>query len=115
MNEEWLLKMGAIAASVLGIGSLIMAVYQKLIIVPYNRANEIRRKESTDQLTEALTPLTGAIDRLNYLLDQSEKDRKILHELNKKQDEKLGEHEIKIVVLDNFRKEHLKYHNRRDD
>lgn len=68
---------------------------------------EIKMRERKEFERELLTevdknhmPLKEAIDRLNQLLDESQRDRSALHKIADVNTQKLGEHETKIHDLD---------------
>ena len=105
-NEEWILKAGAITAAVGGMGGLLMWLYQKLFKDPYAAEFCKLREEQNRQLKDTLTPLTHALDRLSELPDESESDRTKLHQMNDLQNKQLGQHEMRIVRLEDFKDDH---------
>ena len=103
MDVEWvefIIKLGAIASAATGVGKVLVVIYNKTITGPRNRLTERIQKESSMQLERSINPLTVAIDKLNYLLEDSKMDRRMLHDKNKEQDSKIQNHENRIVVLE---------------
>lgn len=101
---DFILKLGAISTAVMGVGRLLIGVYKKYVTDPYNKMAEKIQKENSEEMRLAISPMTTAIERLNYLLEDSQKDRKSLHIKNDEQDGKLDSHEVRITVLEDWRK-----------
>lgn len=102
---DWIIKLGSVVAAVGAVGRVFVGWYKKYITDPQARtAKEIQEKNS-QQMKEAIAPLTIAIDRLNYLLEDSQRDRRGLHAKNDEQDTTLDNHEVRITVLEDWRKE----------
>lgn len=87
---EWVIKAGALVGAIGVISQYLMKPIKNL-----------------------LAPLNEAIERLNNLLDESQEDRARLHEINRKQNEILSEHDWRIGSLEEFKKEHVGYHKER--
>lgn len=101
---DFLIKLGAVVGAVSGVGKLFIGWYKKYITDPYNRvAKEIQEKNS-QQMKDAIAPLTYAIDKLNHLLEDSQRDRKTLHAKDDEQDLRMDSHEVRISVLEDWRK-----------
>lgn len=123
MTEEWILRLGSIALAITAIISFLMFVYKKLVTEPWARETSVIRdeqdaqlkeirKEQTDQLKAALEPLVSAIERLNELITKTEENQEILRETNREQNENILDNYWKIKNLENFKTEHLKYHEK---
>jgi len=107
---NFLIQLGAIAAAVTAVGRFLIGVYKRLVTDPHNKAMENVQKENGRQITDAVSPLTHSIERLNYLLEDSQKDRKNLHAKNEEQDLRLDNHEVRITVLEDWRRDHTHKH-----
>lgn len=103
---NFILQLGAIATALTGVGRLLIGLYKKYVTDPYNRISANIQKENTQQMKDSITPLTHSIERLNYLLEDSQQDRKRLHAKDDAQDLVMDNHEIRITVLEDWRKEH---------
>lgn len=115
MYGEVILKISGIVAAITIIGGAVLWIYNTIVTEPYNRELCKAREEQARQLKDALAPLTQALDRLNYLLEESELDIGELHEINVNQNKQLGDHEVRIVVLENFKKDYIDYHYKKGD
>ena len=102
---DFILKLGAIATAVTAVGRLLISAYKKYISAPHDRAIAEIQKQNSRDLTDSLMPLTISIEKLNYLLDESRADRKKLHEQDREHDIALDNHEVRISVLEDWRKE----------
>lgn len=100
---DFILKLGAIATAVTGVGRLLIGIYKKYVTDPYNKMAEKIQKENSEEMKLAIAPMTTAIERLNYLLEDSQRDRKSLHLKNDEQDGRLDSHETRISVLEDWR------------
>lgn len=125
-----LAELAANAGYVLTIGSLLSIIIKNLIIKPFEQKRLKEQKESEqrqnefqrqifDKVSENLKPIQEAIDQLNYMLADSQRDQSELHDiiderkqLWKDHDDKLDDHEKRIFVLErnghkiNYREEH---------
>lgn len=121
MFEEISLTLGAIASmvgSLTIVGGALMWLYNILIGRPRERRREEegnrRHKDMLELINKENKPLRQAIDKLNDLLEDSQKDRENLNrmaeantkvlvghdELFKKHDKRLDDHHERIVVLE---------------
>lgn len=108
---DFILKLGAISTAVMGVGRLLIGIYKKYVTDPYNKMAERIQKDNSEEMRLTIAPMTNAIERLNYLLEDSQKDRQSLHAKDGEQDIKLDSHEVRITVLEDWRKGS----NRRND
>ena len=108
---EWLAVVAGAITSITIIGTFLVKVVDKIIIKPMEKRRvereEIKMRERNEFERKLLTevdknhmPLKEAIDRLNQLLDESQRDRSALHKIADVNTQKLGEHETKIHDLD---------------
>ena len=101
---DFILKLGAISTAVMGVGRLLIGIYKKYVTDPYNSIAQKMQSENNQNMQESIAPLTSAISRLNYLLEDSQADRKVIHGKIEVQDGTLDNHEIRITVLEDWRK-----------
>ena len=108
---EWLSVVAGAITSITIIGAFLVKVVDKIIVKPMDkrkaeRAKEVEldRQRFEENLLERVEvnqqPLKESIDRLNHLLEESQRDRTALHKIADVNTEKLGEHETKIHDLD---------------
>ncbi len=114
MNPNFLLWLQEIASYIMAfttIGTALIWVGKKMIVNPMEKRRtereEIKIRERNEFEQKLLMkvdknhiPLKEAIDRLNQLLDESQRDRSALHKIANVNTQKLGEHETKIHDLD---------------
>lgn len=105
---DFMLQLGAIATALTAVGRVLIFVYKKYITDPHNQRVEDMYLKSSNELKETITPLTISIERLNYLLEEGKSDREKLHEKSDKLDVKVGDHEIRINRLEDWRELHDK-------
>ena len=105
--NEWLAVVAGTITSVTIIGAFLVKVVDKIIIKPMDkrkveRAKEVeldrqRFEESLLERVEAnQRPLAESIDRLNQLLDESQRDRVNLHRIADVNVKAIGEHEVRL-------------------
>ena len=105
--NEWLAVVAGTITSVTIIGAFLVKVVDKIIIKPMDkrkveRAKEVeldrqRFEESLLERVEAnQRPLAESIDRLNQLLDESQRDRVNLHRIADVNVKAIGEHEERL-------------------
>lgn len=100
---EIILQWGAIAGALMGIFSFLIWVYKKLISEPNQELEKRLQKENNEALRTSIAPLTDSIKQLNYLLEESKKDRECLHNRDSQQEIVLDDHETRITVLEDWR------------
>lgn len=101
---DFILKLGAVSSAATGVVRLIIGFYKKYITDPYNNIAQKMQNENNRNMQDSITPLTSAIDRLNHLLEDSQADRKIIHGKIDMQEDIVDNHEIRITVLEDWRK-----------
>lgn len=104
--KEFILQLGAMSAAVTGVGRLLIGLYKKYVTDPYNNLSEKMQKENAQSLKDSIDPLNRSIKHLNYLLEDSQADRKVLHKKDEAQDVIMDNHEVRITVLEDWRKDH---------
>ena len=108
---EWLAVVAGTITSITIIGAFLVKVVDKIIIKPMekrkaDRAKEVEldRQKFEEKLLQSAEvnqqPLKVSIDRMNKLLEESQRDRSALHKIADVNTQKLGEHETKIHDLD---------------
>lgn len=110
MDAEWiefLIKLGSIAGAITGVSKLAISMYNKTVTEPQNRIIQQVQADNAKHLAESINPLTRAIDGLNHLLADSQRDRQNLHKKTDKNasrldkhGERIEEHETRITVLE---------------
>ena len=109
--NEWLAVVAGAITSITVIGTFLVKIVDKIIIKPMDkrkaeRAKEVEldRQKFEERLLQRVEtnqqPLKESIDRLNKLLEESQRDRSALHKIADVNTQKLGEHETKIHDLD---------------
>lgn len=109
--NEWLAIVAGAITSITIIGTFLVKVADKIIVKPMDKrkaerakAVEIDRQEFEEKLLERVEanqqPLKESIDRLNELLEESQRDSSALYKITDANTQKLGEHETKIHDLD---------------
>ena len=109
--NEWLAIVAGTITSITIIGTFLVKVVDKIIVKPMEKGKaerakevELDRQRFEENLLERVEvnqqPLKESIDRLNHLLEESQRDRTALHKIADVNTEKLGEHETKIHDLD---------------
>ena len=106
MIEEFIIQWGAIAAGLTAIISFSIWVYKKLVAEPDKRVEERLQKENNRALKDAISPLTGSINKLNHLLEESRVDIERLYDRDKEQTTMLENHETRITVIEKWKKWH---------
>ena len=105
--NEWLAIVAGAITSITIIGTFLVKIVDKIIIKPMDkrkveRAKEVeldrqRFEESLLERVEAnQQPLAESIDRLNQLLDESQRDRVNLHKIAEVNVKRIGEHEERL-------------------
>src|SRR5574344_1995813 len=90
--NEWLAVVAGTITSVMIIGTFLVKVVDKIIIKPMDkrkaeRAKEVEldRQKFEEKLLQSVEanqkPLSESIDRLNELLEESQRDRVTLHKI----------------------------------
>src|SRR5574344_207437 len=101
---EWLAAVAGAITSITIIGAFLVKVVDKIIIKPMDkrkaeRAKEVEldRQKFEGKLLERVEanqqPLKESIDRLNHLLEESQRDRMALHKIANVNVKAIGEHE----------------------
>ena len=105
--NEWLAIIAGTITSITIIGAFLVKVVDKIIIKPMDKRKaeqakevEIDRQMFEKKLLERAEanqrPLSESIDRLNELLEESQRDRLSLHKIAKVNVEAIGEHEDRL-------------------
>lgn len=105
--NEWLAVVAGTITSVTIIGAFLVKVVDKIIIKPTEKRKAERAKviEADRQKFEQTLlkhvevnqqPLTDSIDKLNELLDESQRDRMALHKIADVNVQAIGEHEERL-------------------
>ena len=105
--NEWLAVVAGTITSVTIIGAFLVKVVDKIIIKPMDkrkadRAKEVEldRQKFEESLLERVEanqqPLAESIDRLNQLLEESQRDRVNLHKIAEVNVKAIGEHEVRL-------------------
>lgn len=105
--NEWLAVVAGAITSITVIGAFLVKVVDGIIIKPMDkrkadraRAVELDRQEFEEKLLERVEtnqqPLAESIDRLNKLLDESQRDRMALHKIADVNVKAIGEHEDRL-------------------
>lgn len=116
--NEWLAVVAGAITSITIIGAFLVKVVDKIIIKPMDkrkaeRAKEVEldRQKFEESLLERVEvnqqPLAESIDRLNKLLEESQRDRNDLHKITDeivivtgKHEERLDSHNDRLIVLE---------------
>lgn len=116
--DEWLAVVAGAITSIMVIGTFLVKVVDKIIIKPMDkrkaeRAKEVEldRQKFEESLLERVEvnqqPLAESIDRLNKLLEESQRDRNDLHKITDeivivtgKHEERLDSHNDRLIVLE---------------
>lgn len=116
--NEWLAVVAGTITSVMVIGTFLVKVVDKIIIKPMDKRKadrakevEIDRQKFEESLLERVEtnqqPLAESIDRLNQLLEESQRDRNDLHKITDeivivtgKHEERLDSHNDRLIVLE---------------
>ena len=107
-------RVGSLASfigSLTVVGGALMWVYNKFISAPREkrrrREAEERQRDMIDLITEKNKPLNDSIQRLNYLLAESQLDRKKLNHIAETNtviievhEERLDNHDERLTVLE---------------
>ena len=105
--NEWLALVAGTITSVTIIGAFLIKVIDKIIIKPMDKRKAERAKvvEADRQKFEQTLlkhveanqqPLTESIDKLNRLLEESQRDRLALHKIADINAQAIGEHEERL-------------------
>lgn len=105
--NEWLAVVAGTITSVTIIGAFLVKVVDKIIIKPMEKRKAERAKEIAldrekfeasllEHVEANQQPLTESIDRLNELLEESQRDRVNLHKIADANVKSIGEHEDKL-------------------
>lgn len=105
--NEWLAIVAGAITSITIIGAFLVKVVDKIIIKPMDkrkaeRAKEVEldRQKFEESLLERVEanqqPLAESIDRLNDLLEESQRDRVNLHKIAEVNVNAIGEHEERL-------------------
>ena len=108
---EWLAVVAGVITSITIIGTFLVKVVDKIIVKPMDKrkverakAVEVDRQKFEEKLLAQVganqQPLKESIDRLNHLLEESQRDSTVLHKIADANTQKLGEHETKIHDID---------------
>lgn len=104
---EWLAVVAGVITSITIIGTFLVKVVDKIIIKPMDkrkaeRAREVEldRQKFEEKLLQRVEtnqkPLSESIDRLNELLEESQRDRVNLHKIADVNVKAIGEHEERL-------------------
>lgn len=104
---EWLAVVAGAITSITIIGAFLVKVVDKIIIKPMDKRKAERAKEAEldrqkfeEKLLERVEanqkPLSESIDRLNELLEESQRDRVNLHKIAEVNVKAIGEHEERL-------------------
>ena len=104
---EWLAVVAGAITSITIIGAFLVKVVDKIIIKPMDkrkaeRAKEVEldRQKFEEELLQRVEanqkPLSESIDRLNELLEESQRDRVNLHKIADVNVKAIGEHEERL-------------------
>lgn len=104
---EWLAVVAGAITSVTIIGAFLVKVIDRIIIKPMDKRKADREKEvelDRQKFEESLLghveanqrPLRESIDRLNQLLEESQRDRMALHKIADVNVKAIGEHEERL-------------------
>ena len=105
--NEWLAVVAGTITSVTIIGAFLVKVVDKIIIKPMDKRKAERAKEVAldrqrfeqtllERVEANQQPLAESIDRLNQLLDESQRDRVNLHRIADVNVKAIGEHEERL-------------------
>lgn len=105
--NEWLAIVAGAITSIMVIGTFLVKVVDKIIIKPMDkrkadRAKEVEldRQNFEEKLLQSVEanqkPLSESIDRLNDLLEESQRDRVNLHKIAEVNVKAIGEHEERL-------------------
>ena len=105
--NEWLAVVAGTITSVMIIGTFLVKVVDKIIIKPMDKRKADRAKEVEidrqrfekillERVEANQQPLAESIDRLNQLLDESQRDRVNLHKIAEVNVKAIGEHEERL-------------------
>ena len=116
--NEWLAVVAGTITSVTIIGAFLIKVIDKIIIKPMDKRKverakvvELDRQKFEETLLKHVEanqqPLTDSIDKLNKLLEESQRDRAALHKIADvnvkaigKHEERLDTHNDRLIVLE---------------
>src|SRR5574344_764324 len=105
--NEWLAVVAGTITSITIIGTFLVKGVDKIIVKPMDKRKaerakeaEIDRQKFEEKLLERVEvnqqPLKESIDRLNDLLEESQRDRKILHQIADVNSREIEEHEYRL-------------------
>ena len=105
--NEWLAVVAGTITSVTIIGAFLVKVVDKIIIKPMDKRKaerakevELERQKFEESLLEHVEanqqPLAESIDRLNQLLEESQRDRMALHRIADVNVQTIGDHEERL-------------------
>ena len=115
---EWLAVVAGAITSITIIGTFLVKIVDKIIVKPMDKRKAERAKEAEldrQKFEEGLLervevnqqPLKESIDRLNKLLDESQRDRENLHKIAevhvetiREHEERLDSHNDRLIVLE---------------
>lgn len=104
---EWLAAVAGAITSVTIIGTFLVKVVDKIIIKPMDKRKaerdkevELDRQQFEAKLLKSVEanqkPLSESIDRLNVLLEESQRDQVNLHKIAEVNVKAIGEHEERL-------------------
>ncbi|WP_373786497.1 hypothetical protein [Jeotgalibaca porci] len=105
--DEWLAIVAGAITSITIIGAFLVKVVDKIIIKPMDKRKADRAKEVEldrqkfertllERVEANQQPLAESIDRLNDLLEESQRDRVNLHKIAEVNVTAIGEHEERL-------------------
>lgn len=98
------MELAGIVASITSIGGVLIWIYKKLVAEPDQKIAKEVQEKGARELKETIEPLSNSINLLNDRLGESQSDRKTLHAKDAEQEDILDKHEIRITVLEDWRK-----------
>lgn len=113
--HEFLMQSASIVTAFATVGGAMLWAYKKLVIEPDKRMAEEVQRKNTQELKNAIQPLSRSIELLNHNLEESKKETKRLYELTEKHEIILHDHERRISILEDWRKTSMKLVNSRSD
>lgn len=111
---EWtnyITETATVISGIIIIGSALIWIYKKLVSDPDKKIAEIIQKENSEALKQTVEPLTKSIELLNSNLAESARDRLQLNEKMNKHNTFLYNHETRISVLEDWKKERKQHEN----
>lgn len=102
--QAYLIELAGVIAAITTIGGALIWIYKKLVAEPDQKVAKETQEKSNRELKEAIAPLSQSINRLNELLEESQSDRIALHAKDSEQEAQLDNHEVRITVLEDWRR-----------